>query len=182
MMPQWATAATSLRSRSTQSARSSGSEPDQSSQRRDLPVGTHDPLSSRSGSRKLGREGEGARISCIPASGAAGPSGPISIRPESADQLHFDLLARMKLLTEFTTLAASGMTVASCAGEGLDGSALIAFAALSIDVLMAFVSLGKSLPAELTSAVAALWTFSACVLKALTLLLGLRLVSPPIAS
>lgn len=180
MMPQWATAATSLRSRSTQSARSSGSEPDQSSQRRDLPVGTHDPLSSRSGSRKLGREG--ARISCIPASGAAGPSGPISIRPESADQLHFDLLARMKLLTEFTTLAASGMTVASCAGEGLDGSALIAFAALSIDVLMAFVSLGKSLPAELTSAVAALWTFSACVLKALTLLLGLRLVSPPIAS
>ena len=118
---------------------------------------------------------------CIPASDAAGSSGPISVRPESADQLHFDLLALMKLSTEFTTPAASGMIVASCAGEGLDGSALIALAALSIDVLMAFVSLGKSLLAELTSAVAALWTFSACVLKALTLLLGLRLVSPPIA-
>jgi hypothetical protein len=73
------------------------------------------------------------------------------------------------------------MIVASCAGEGLDGSALIAVAALSIDVLMAVVSLGRSLLAELTSAVAALWTFPACVLKALTLLLGLRLVSPPIA-
>jgi hypothetical protein len=84
-------------------------------------------------------------------------------------------------LTELTIPAASGMIVAICAGEGLDGSALIALAAVSIAVLMAFVSLGKSLLAELTSAVAALWTFSACVFRALALLLGLRLVSPPIA-
>ena len=107
------------------------------------------------------------------------PRKSVSVKARQAQ--HFDLLALMKLLTEFTTPAASGMIVASCAGEGLDGSALIALAALSIDVLMAFVSLGKSLLAELTSAVAALWTFSACVLKSLTLLLGLRLVSPPIA-
>jgi hypothetical protein len=41
-------------------------------------------------------------------------------------QLHFDLLASAKLLTELTTLAASGAIVAIWPAEGLAGSALTA--------------------------------------------------------
>jgi len=41
-------------------------------------------------------------------------------------QLHFDLLASVKLVTELTTLAASVAIPATCVAEGLDGSALTA--------------------------------------------------------
>ena len=37
-------------------------------------------------------------------------------------QLHFDLLASVKLLTELTTLAAAVAIPAACAAEGLDGA------------------------------------------------------------
>ena len=62
----------------------------------------------------------------------------------------------MKLLTELTTLAASLVTVAICAAEGLDDRAATALLSASTDDVMALVWLGKSLLAELTSAVASL--------------------------
>ena len=65
----------------------------------------------------------------------------------------------MKFLTELTTLAASLATVATCAAEGLDGSAVTEFLSALTDDEMASVWVGKSLLAELTSAVASLWIF-----------------------
>ena len=54
-------------------------------------------------------------------------------------QLHFDLLASVKLLTELLTLAASVAIAATWVAEGLDGSALTAVWSVSTDVLMALV-------------------------------------------
>ena len=93
-------------------------------------------------------------------------------------QLHFDLLASEKLLTEFTTLAAEVATVAICAAEGLDGRALTALESASTDDLTAPVWLGKSPLAELTTAVASLWIVLSCDSKPLIPLLAFKLVSP----
>ena len=88
----------------------------------------------------------------------------------------------MKLLTELTTLAASLVTVAICRAEGLDGRAATALLSASTDDVMAVVSLGKSLLAELTSVEASLWIVVSCVVscvfKPLTPLPTFRLVSP----
>ena len=54
-------------------------------------------------------------------------------------QLHFDLLASVKLLTELTTLAALVAIAATWVAEGLDGSALTAVWSASTDVLTAVV-------------------------------------------
>ena len=62
-----------------------------------------------------------------------------SCRRGLACQLQLDLLASVKLLTEFTTLAASVATAATWAAEGLDGSALTAVWSASTDVLTAVV-------------------------------------------
>jgi hypothetical protein len=79
---------------------------------------------------------------------------PAAARPP---QLHCELVASVKLLTELTTLAASLPTVAICEAEGLDGSAVTEFLSALTEEEMALVWLGKSLLAELTSAVASLW-------------------------
>jgi hypothetical protein len=93
-------------------------------------------------------------------------------------QLHFELDASEKLLTELTTLAASLVTVAICAAEGLDDRAATALLSASTDDVMALVSLGKSLLAELTSVVASLWIVLTCEVKPLMPLLAVRLVNP----
>jgi hypothetical protein len=93
-------------------------------------------------------------------------------------QLHFELLASLKLLTELTTLAASVATPAICAAEGLDGRAATELLSASTDDLMALVWLGKSPLAELTSAVASLSILLSCDFKPLTPLLTFTLVSP----
>ena len=54
-------------------------------------------------------------------------------------QLHLDLVASVKLLTELTTLAALVAIAASWVAEGLDGSALTALWSASTDVLTAVV-------------------------------------------
>ena len=61
------------------------------------------------------------------------------------DQLHFELLASTKLLTELTTLNALLVTVAIWLAEGFAGSALMALVSASTEDLMALVWLGKSL-------------------------------------
>jgi len=93
-------------------------------------------------------------------------------------QLHFELLASMKLLTELTTLAASLATMAISAAEGLDGRAVTELLSASTDEVMALVWLGKSLLAELTIVVASLWIVSTCVFRPLTFPLVTELVSP----
>ena len=93
-------------------------------------------------------------------------------------QLHFELVASVKLLTELTTLAASLVTVAICTAEGLDDRAATAVLSASTDDVMALVSLGKSLLAELTSVVASLWIVVTCDFRPLTPLLTVKLVSP----
>ncbi len=62
----------------------------------------------------------------------------------------------MKLLTELTTLAASLVTVAICPAEGLDDRAATELLSALTEDVMALVSLGKSLLAELTSVEASL--------------------------
>jgi hypothetical protein len=84
----------------------------------------------------------------------------------------------VKLLTELTTLAASLVTVAICAAEGLDERAATALLSALTDDVMALVSLGKSLLAELTSVVASPWIVLTCDVKPLIPLLAFRLVSP----
>jgi hypothetical protein len=84
----------------------------------------------------------------------------------------------MKLLTELTTLAASLVTVAICKAEGLDGRAATEVLSALTEEVMALVSLGKSLLAELTRVEASLWIVVTCVFKPLTPLLTVRLVSP----
>jgi len=93
-------------------------------------------------------------------------------------QPHCELVASVKLLTELTTLAASLVTVAICAAEGLDDKPATELFSASTDDLMALVWSGKSLLAELTSAVALLWTVATCDFKPLTPLLTFKLVSP----
>ena len=93
-------------------------------------------------------------------------------------QLHFELVASVKLLTELTTVAASLVTVAVCATEGLAARAVTALVSASTDDVMALVWLGKSLLAELTSAEASLWIVLTCDFKPLTPLLVITLGSP----
>ena len=93
-------------------------------------------------------------------------------------QLHCELVASVKLLTELTTLAASLVTVTICAAEGLDDRPATELFSASTDEVMALVWLGKSLLAELTSAVASLWIVATCDFKPLTPLLTFKLVSP----
>ena len=84
----------------------------------------------------------------------------------------------MKLFTEVFTLDASLVTVAIAAAEGLGGRAVTEFFSALTEEVMALVWLGKSLLAELTSAVAALWTIWTCDFQALPPLLAFKLVSP----
>lgn len=84
----------------------------------------------------------------------------------------------MKLFTELTTRAASAVTVAIWAAEGFAGRAATALLRAPTDDVMALVWSGKSLLAELTSAVASLWIVLTCDFKPLTPLLTVRLVSP----
>jgi hypothetical protein len=93
-------------------------------------------------------------------------------------QPHCELVASVKLLTELTTLAASLVTVAICAAEGLDDRPATELFSASTDEVMALVWVGKSLLAELTSAVASLSIVATCDFKPLTPLLTFKLVSP----
>ena len=93
-------------------------------------------------------------------------------------QLHFELLASVKLLTELTTLAAFWVTVAICAAEGLGDRAATELLSASTDEVMALVWLGKSLLAELMTVVASLWIVLTCDFRPLTPLLAVNLVSP----
>ena len=89
-----------------------------------------------------------------------------------------ELVASEKLLTELATFAAALPTVATCAADGLDGSALTAPLNMSTDDLIALVWVGKSLLAELTSDVASLLIVVTCDFSALTSPLVAALVSP----
>jgi hypothetical protein len=93
-------------------------------------------------------------------------------------QLHCELVASVKLLTELTTLAASLVTVAICPAEGLVDRAVTELFSASTDEVMALVWFGKSLLAELTSAAASLPIVVTCDFKPLTPLLAFKLVSP----
>ena len=73
--------------------------------------------------------------------------------------MHFELDACIKLFTELTNVDAEEATVAICPAEGLDGSPLTAAERESTEDLIAWVSLGKSLLAWLTSFVALLSIF-----------------------
>jgi hypothetical protein len=84
----------------------------------------------------------------------------------------------VKFFTDVCTLDASLVTVATAAAEGFDGSAATELFSALTDELMALVWLGKSLLAELTSAVAVLWIICTCDFKALTPLLAFKLFSP----
>ena len=95
-----------------------------------------------------------------------------------SDQLHFDLLASMKLLIELATLAASLMTGAISAAEGLEGSAATELLSALTDDVVALVWSGKSLLAELTSVVASLLIVSTCDFRPLKSRLEIELVSP----
>jgi hypothetical protein len=79
--------------------------------------------------------------------------------------------ASTKLFTELTTLAASLVTMAICAADGLDGRAATELLSALTEDVMAPVSLGKSLLAELTSVVASLWICESCDLMPLIPLL-----------
>jgi len=95
---------------------------------------------------------------------------------------HLPLVATIKVSTEANTAAASLVIVTICAAEGFDDRFWTEPFSVSTDDLMALVSFGKSLLAELTTAVAALWIALTCDFRALTLLLALRLVRPFMAS
>jgi hypothetical protein len=84
----------------------------------------------------------------------------------------------VKLFTELFTLAASWVTVAIAAAEGPDDRPAAELLRASTDEVIALVSFGKSLLAELTSAVAAFWTIWICDSQALTPLLAFKLVRP----
>jgi hypothetical protein len=95
--------------------------------------------------------------------------------PSLECQLHFDLLASEKLVTELTTLLASSPIAAIWLDEGLDGSALTAVWSASTDEVMALVWVGKSLLALLTSDVASLWIVLICDVRPLMPLLEVTL-------
>ena len=82
-------------------------------------------------------------------------------------QLHFELDALTKFFTELTTLAAFWPTMKVCAAVGLDGRAASELLRVSTEDVMALVSFGKSLLAELTTVVASLWTCWICDFKLL---------------
>ena len=93
-------------------------------------------------------------------------------------QPHCELVALVKLCTEVFTPAPSWAAVAIVAAEGLARRAATELFSAVTDEVMALVWLGKSLLAELTSAVAAVSTFWACDFQALTPLLTVKLLSP----
>jgi hypothetical protein len=99
------------------------------------------------------------------------------VRANRGNQLHFELLAFTKLLTEVTTLDAPLMTVPISLAEGFAGSASTALVSVSTEDLMALVWLGKSLFAWVTTVLAAVWTFFSCASKSPTPLLGFKLVA-----
>jgi hypothetical protein len=70
------------------------------------------------------------------------------------------------------------VTVAICPVEGFEASAFTAFWSEVTEDWMALAWLGKSLLAELTSAVASVWIFLTCGCRPLIALLAFRLVSP----
>jgi hypothetical protein len=67
---------------------------------------------------------------------------------DSSGQLHFELDASVKLLTELTTRPAFLVTVAICAADGLDGRAAREFLSASTERVMALVWLATSRAAE----------------------------------
>jgi hypothetical protein len=93
-------------------------------------------------------------------------------------QPHCELVGSVKLFTELCTLDASLVTVAIATAERLDGRAATELFSASTDEVIALVWLGKSLLAELTSVVAALWTVWTCDFQALAPLLAVKLFSP----
>jgi len=97
------------------------------------------------------------------------------VRVATQGQLHFELVASTKLLTELTTPAALVATAAICVAEGLDGSAFTALSSVSTDDVTALVWVGKSLLASLTAVVASLWIVVSCDLRALIPLLETEL-------
>lgn len=84
----------------------------------------------------------------------------------------------MKFWTEVTTFPASLVTVAICEAEGLDESAETELLSALTDDVIALVSVGKSLLAELTTLVASVWILSSCDFRPLTPLLEFKLFSP----
>ena len=93
-------------------------------------------------------------------------------------QPHCELVASSKVLTELATLAASLAAVAISEAEGLGGRAVTELLSASTDEVMALVWLGKSLFAELTTAVASFWIVPTCVFRPLISRLVIKLVSP----
>jgi hypothetical protein len=96
----------------------------------------------------------------------------------TAGQLHFELVADMKLETELTTVPASLVMVAICAGVGLDDSPATELLSAFTDDVMALVWVGKSPLAWSTSLLALFSIAVTCALRPLTPLLAFRLVSP----
>jgi hypothetical protein len=93
-------------------------------------------------------------------------------------QLHFELVASLKLFTEFTTLSPAGAIAAIWPADGFEGSDLTAVESELTDDVIALVSFGKSLLAEFTTEVASVWIFFTCACRPLTPELVERLVSP----
>ena len=71
-------------------------------------------------------------------------------------QLHFDFVAFVKFVTEFTNVDASPATVEIALADGFDVAALTEVSSAPSEDLIALVSLGKLLLAELTSELASL--------------------------
>src|ERR1700722_10051913 len=88
-------------------------------------------------SRSTRSVGISAVIRCVTSSRRA------NVAPKP--QLHFELLASTKLLTEVATLAALVATAAIWEADGLDGSAFSALENWLTEVWRALVWLGKSL-------------------------------------
>ena len=93
-------------------------------------------------------------------------------------QLHFELVASTKPLTELLTADASLAIFAICETEGLVDSAFTELVSVWTDVWIALVWLGKSPLAELTKAVASLWILSSCDRNPLSPLLTSTFLSP----
>jgi hypothetical protein len=87
-------------------------------------------------------------------------------------------VASEKPFTAFTTLAAAGAIAAIWPTEGLEGSALTALESASTDDVIALVSVGKSLLAELTTLLASDWIFWSCDCRPLNPPIEERFVSP----
>ena len=83
------------------------------------------------------------------------PAFEVSTARLRSGQPHCELVAFVKLVTEVFTPDAAWVTAAMVAAEGLDRRAAAELFSPLTDEVMALVWLGKSLLAELTSAVAA---------------------------